>query len=364
VEQSAPEGFQWATITPPVEGLACRFLQPVDWEIAELPHEPQDFSEPDRFMPLALCIARFGACVFSVAARPAFSEGTVLDWFRHIASLQGLEPEGFSPGKVGDHDAVACFATQPSEAGPMRMRLSLFEDGGNLYNVSVLAPAQIWPSVEPLFIPMVQSFALLEPKGPTVPIAPEEEEGGGETETTYASVALADDASSLDPEHPINANIRDGGNGFAPNVAAIDTGRKCATVAVGAIVATFNVPFGWHVIDDGRRTLVFNASGEVQVNLNLLDPEGQSDGDILMGVLEEMQGLHPDLQHLQLELAGMKCLALRNVRDGDALLEQAYLVRPAYNDLLLKTRVTATPEWMVRAMDLAGLIHQDLRFLQ
>jgi hypothetical protein len=27
---------------------------------------------------------------------------------------------------------------------------------------------------------------------------------------------------------------------------------------------------------------------------------------------------------------------------------------------MLKTRVTATPDWMTRAMDLCGLIHQHL----
>lgn len=55
------------SLTHQAEELACRFLQPADWELADTPAGQVDFCEPDQFMPLALCIARFEACAFSVA---------------------------------------------------------------------------------------------------------------------------------------------------------------------------------------------------------------------------------------------------------------------------------------------------------
>jgi hypothetical protein len=237
----------------------------------------------------------------------------------------------------------------------------LFEDGHRIFNVSVVAPEPLWPSVEPLFIRMVESFTLREPQGPTAPLLPEsaESENG---ETTFASVALADDASSLDPENSINANIRDSGSGLVPNVHDIDASQKSATLGAGAIMALIKVPLGWHVIDDGRRTLIFNASGEVQVNLNLYQPEGASPDQTLDLILEEMQAHHADLQYIRLELEGMPCLGLRNIREGDDVLEQAFLIRPAYDGLMLKTRVTADPEWMTRAMNMAGLVLQSIQY--
>ena len=178
----------------------------------------------------------------------------------------------------------------------------------------------------------------------------------------FASASLADDASSLDPENPINANIRDSGSGLVPNVHEIDPSEKSATVGAGAIMALIKVPFGWHVIDDGKRTLIFNASGEVQVNLNLYQPEGADPEETLDLILAEMEEHHPDLQHIRLELEGMPCLGLRNIYEGGELLEQAYLIRPAYNGLMLKTRVTADPEWMTRAMNMAGLVLQSIQY--
>jgi hypothetical protein len=70
--------------------------------------------------------------------------------------------------------------------------------------------------------------------------------------TQAADVALADDASSLDPENPINANLRANGVGLVPRVIMEATRAKFATVACAAIEAMFRVPFGWHVIDDWK----------------------------------------------------------------------------------------------------------------
>jgi hypothetical protein len=183
-----------------------------------------------------------------------------------------------------------------------------------------------------------------------VPPAPQ----GGET--TFASLALADDMASLDPEHPVNARIRDAGAGLVPRVLSSDAALKRATVGAGAIVSVFSVPFGWHVFDDGRRTLVYDAGNRVQVNLTQIDPEGASDADVLETLLAQARRTWPDLQHLTLVLGGMKCLALHGISDGETALEQAYLVREVPGGRFLLTRVTALPPDMSRAMDLAELV--------
>ena len=360
---AAEEEFAWRDISPPTGDLAFRFLIPADWELNGIPPDDIDFSDSGEFMPLAICAAKYAPCVCSIAARPAYADGTVLDWFKFLLSNQGYSYDDIVTAKVGPLDALACFTTQDSDAGRMRQRLSLFEDGGRLFNVTVIAPEQIWPSIEPLFITMVESVTLASPRGPTALLLPDSAESESK-DNAFADLALADGAASLDPENPINVNIRDSGNGLVPNVKATDQNEKSATVAAGAIMAAFKVPFGWHVIDDGKRTLVFNATGEVQVNLNLFNPEGSTAEVVLDAILAEMQACHPDLLHIRLDLEGIPCLGLRNVREGDDLLEQAYLITPAYNGLMLKTRVTANPEWMTRAMNMAGLIVQSISYPQ
>jgi hypothetical protein len=199
------------------------------------------------------------------------------------------------------------------------------EDGRRLFNIGTLAPDAIWSSVEADFDRLLGSFALDDVQGITVaplrqmtsesavdlsagvasavaspavaspairetaagvPAAvdqPLDDSAGDEPlrneapasddrPTQAIDVALADDAASLDPDHPMNASLRDSGVGLVPRVIMVATREKFATVGAAAIEAMFRVPLGWHVIDDGRRTLVFDPDGSVRINLNLRTP--------------------------------------------------------------------------------------------
>ena len=366
----APKGFHWQTITPHVPRFEFRVLMPDDFQVVPLPEESPDFSDTAQMLPLGVAMAKYAAVVFTVATRPAFSAGTVADWLVHMARTQeGLQLEEIGESRVGDIPCVACFATQQSEAGPMRMRTSLFEDGGMLFNVSVMAPQALWGSVEATFVTMVNSFTLSHREGSRVPLAPAQPPAAATAEAdpseSYATYALASDTGSLDPEHQLNAYFRDNGIGLVPRVLAKDDAARSVTLGAGAILATFRVPFGWHVIDDGKRTLVFDAGNDVQINLNLFDPEGSSDADVIESLLAQAQQHYPGVEHVKLELAGMKCLGLRNLEEGGERLQQAYLIRAkAPRDLMLQTRVPARDagDHMTRAMDVAGLIHRDLVF--
>lgn len=58
-------------------GLTCRFLKPADFTVADLPAETPDFTTTAQFMPLAVAMSSYGPMVFTLAARPAFGNGTV-----------------------------------------------------------------------------------------------------------------------------------------------------------------------------------------------------------------------------------------------------------------------------------------------
>ena len=53
-------------------GLGFSFDLPKNWRMVELPNEPEQFDKPTYFLPLLVCMAAYGAVVFSVGARPAY----------------------------------------------------------------------------------------------------------------------------------------------------------------------------------------------------------------------------------------------------------------------------------------------------
>lgn len=178
--------------------------------------------------------------------------------------------------------------------------------------------------------------------------------------TRAADVALDETAASLDESHPLNARMRENGIGLVPRVFEINTEEKYATLGAGAIESLFSLPFGWHAIDDGRRTLLFDANGRMQVNLDLRachhGPEA-----LLQNILNQHLTEQPEIEHMLLELDNMLCLGMRNYRVEGELLEQAFLVKDISRPgLVLVARITAAPEDMVLAMNLAEVVLRDL----
>jgi hypothetical protein len=395
--------------------LACSTLVPDGWVQVPLPEETYDFENPTVFLPLLLCMAPYGAVVFTVAARPAFGDGTVQDWAEYLARENSLQVERVREARVSRLPCVLVDATMPSEVGVMRSRSILLEDGGRLYNVGTLAPETIWPSVEADFDRLLGSFELAETKGftaapmrlvtsepsldlsagpsasslagtspaasatpaadasgagaeatseaaPADAAVPDAEVVPDDTPTEAADVAIADDAATLDPEHQINANLRDNGVGLVPRVVAISYAQKFATVAAAAIEQTFHIPFGWHVIDDGKRTLVFDPAGGVQINLSLRHAAADALPALLSEIAEALARESADAQFVTLELRGMPCLGVRDlVIDGEKL-DQAYLARPSHREgLALVCRVTADRENITRALNTAEVILMSLQ---
>lgn len=379
--------FTKVAVPARIADLAFTFDQPKDFMVVPLPEEKVDFATPEYCVPLYVCMAGYGAVVFAAAARPAFEDGSLLDWAQFLMQKQGIALQSFLPVTIGGLPAMQYEATQSSEAGEMRVRAIALEDGGRLVLVSTMAPQQIWPSVEAMFDHMIASFRLDRPKGTRTPLIPggpvprsdlPPSQPAPPAEAAPAPAAAAPEAAApqpaeppasesgtpvneaLDPDHPVNANLRDRGVGLVPRVLAQDDAGRTAVVGVGAIECTFRVPFGWHVIDDGKRTLVFDAAGAIQVNLSLRP--WQADADALLdALLAQNLAEQPKLQHMKLDLGPDRCLALRNYVANGEPLEQAFLVRPSHRPgMMLVTRVTATPSEMVRAMNLAEVVMSEL----
>jgi hypothetical protein len=166
--------MQRITVTPGVAGLSYSHLLPAGWHRIPVPEEAPDFSEP-VFMALSVNMAPYGAVVFTVAARPAFSDGTVRDWMLYVCRREGFEIGEISATRIGDAPAIHCAASQQTDAGPMTLRNVMIEDGDRLIALSAMAPAAIWPALEATFETILQSFRLTDPRGATVPLETEAE---------------------------------------------------------------------------------------------------------------------------------------------------------------------------------------------
>jgi hypothetical protein len=378
--------FSLVTVPARIADLEFTYLRPANFKVIDLPVETPNFEDPATFYPLQVIIASYGAVLFTVVARPAFEDGTIQDWAEFLAQKESLNEVTMKPGTLAGMPALIVEALNPTEAGVMRMRTALLEDGKRFLNISVMAPDAIWNSVEPTLQLTMSSFRLAEPRGSTTPLTREEarklEEGSaalsasrttensssGKPVTADQSAtgsadqfAMAEHPETLDPEHPLNARLRDNGAGLTPRVLEVNAAEKYAIVGAGAIVATFKLPFGWHVIDDGRRTLVFDAAGKIQISLNLRRADGNVRG-LLDELLTQAREEQPEIGPLMVDFAAdLPGLVLRNYRDGDDVLVQAFVVKTLRDDGLVHVaRVTAAPEEVSRAMNLTQLILHSL----
>lgn len=381
--------------------LAFSCVLPDTWVKLPIPEEEYDLDNPSVFIPLSVSMAPYGAVVFTIAARPAFDDGTVQDWADFLAQQNNLTVESIREARVNRMPCILVDATMPSEMGPMRSRSVFLEDGKRLFNIGAMAPQAVWASVENDFNHMLGAFKPDETHGittaplrqmtsePAVDVtamsqiaaavdAPSQSEAAAaatanvdesapstSTEAPVdennrpavpADLAIADDASTLDPELDINVRLRDSGAGLVPRVHEVNTEGKYAVVGVASIEALFKVPFGWHVIDDGRRTLVFDVKGNVQINLNLREM-GEGVIPLLTSIGDELASENPQAQFLKMEMLGMLVLAARDLSIDGETLDQAYLAKPSHRDgLALVCRVTANRENMTRAIDTAEVI--------
>ncbi|NRF66577.1 hypothetical protein HLB44_06245 [Aquincola sp. S2] len=370
-------------------GFAVRL--PHDWPAHALPEEQPDFTDPSRLVPLAAVTAPHAAIVWAIAARPAYGDGSLSDWAHYLLAQHGLAPREFAEGRLGSLPALIGEAVQPSEVGPLSVRFAFAEDGGRLINLTLTAPALMADAVARTWVASIETFALEEPGGTTVPLwppaadanaasaahpdiatPPGDEDSGISLPTArgaaagWAAHARADGAATLEPEHPINRRLRDAGVGLVPRILELDRERQCVTLGCGALTAQLTVPLGWHVIDDGRRVLVFEPDGTVQLHLDLLALDGGGRDTLLDRLEAQARRDYPAPECLRVQHGAIDALVLRNIQDGDQPLEQVHLLvdGPKGPDgaQVLRARVTAVPACASAAADMGELMLESVVF--
>ncbi len=365
-----------------IADLGFRVAAPKDWNVVELPAEEVDFGQPANFFPLLMVAAPWAMVVLTVAARPGFEDGTLQDWSLFLLDSQGIRPTSFGAGMVGNLGGFVGVGRQQQEGTWLEMRFAFVEDGGRLLYLGLIAPEALSASLDSVWTAALGSFALERPQGQRVPVvaaaAREEEKAAIVTDEVAALAdvvspqftdeeigfyAKADDEGTLNPEHPLQARLRDQGVELTPRLLDFDREKKSVLIGAGAIGATMRVAFGWHVIDDGRRTLVLDPDGKIQIHFDVLAKEGRSVEGILDDLQAEMERSYEAPEFLRLEFEGIFALAGRNlVVDGERIEQVHMLTRWAKDSAVLRARVTADPESMRFAGDYADLILKSVEF--
>ncbi|MBL8752501.1 MAG: hypothetical protein JNK15_04295 [Planctomycetes bacterium] len=420
-----PDGFVTTEVPARIAELGFRFARPADWAVANLPDDQPDFDKPASFAALAVVVAPYAAIVFSAGARPAYGDGTLSDWLAFLARDQGYDPGPIEQETFFRHPAVACWAMQQGDGVLMRMRLVLFEDGGRMVQVAVMAPEPLWSSVHDTLRTMLASFTLAAPRGGTVALAPSGQElppttygrvgikappavpapkpvddepvftyaddppataadaepepapgtaAGNDDDlpvehadsgapATYAAVALAADTATLLQDHELNQRLLQSGAGFAAKIVT-DHGpqARSATVQAAALLAMVCVPYGWHVLDDTRRTLVHDGAGGVQIAMSRRPRDGRDAHGFLLDRWREMRADAQGVTARRVCLNGTDMLMLRDLPIDGERLAQTFLVREAPNDQFLVLRCTSKPADHERAMNTAELLLLHTQF--
>lgn len=180
----------------------------------------------------------------------------------------------------------------------------------------------------------------------------------------YAEVALASDPATLGPDHPLNQTLLQSGAGFPLRVLR-DHGSdlRCATVLAPALQAVLRLPYGWHGLDDSRRTLVHDGAGGVQIAAQRRRHGGRSAHAFLREALVGLQAEQPGVSGRRFRSNGVEMLLVPEmVIEGEAL-AQAWFVRPAPDGQFLVLRCTCRPDDLTRTGNLAELLARDAEFL-
>jgi hypothetical protein len=365
---------------------------PADWQQPDVPEDQTDFSNPTAMKGLSVFVSNNPTVpiLLTISGRPGYEDGAVMQWGMYIVQNQGLAIKTCMPVRLEAHEAIEITCTQEAdpEIGEMTIKGVFLEDGGNFFIVTTMAPTKLFAEFEPDFAKMRHSFRLLQAQGSTKPLV----EGGPVPKTASGAVTLPstgagpaapkaptvdpagpdltpyvlNDPAALDSEDEINKRFRDNGAGLVPNVQHVNHQRGYAVIGSSALEALFAIPLGWHAVDDGRRTLLFDKDNVAQVNLNPMAIDGQSPDQIFTAILQDLAKESPDVEHRVLDLEGNPGLAIRNlVIDGQQLQQCYILMRHPHNDnVAIKVRVTSDEENIARALNMTGEIVKYIQFLQ
>ncbi|MCP9874704.1 hypothetical protein [Synechococcus sp. Cruz CV-v-12] len=150
---------------------------PVGFFHPDLPHEPADFNDPTVSTPLMITASAVALAVVTVAARPAYQTGSVIEWLTFLCNHYGITLTEIAPGRVGGltqwHPAILAKGTQVQDGVTLVMQFVAMEDGGRFLTVHAMCPVELEPSYLPTLTTCIHSIELRHPQGPTVPLVPD-----------------------------------------------------------------------------------------------------------------------------------------------------------------------------------------------
>ena len=148
--------------------FSCEF--PADWERTPIPEMDIDLSDPEVMRPLCLIGPSYATMFFTVSTRPLIPGVSPAESLVRLARAQGYEVGDVRPANLWAGPAAEVDATKRDGADVMRGRIVMLEDGGRLFSLAAMTPAPLWQAARQLLDPVLDSFALVEPRGPTVDV--------------------------------------------------------------------------------------------------------------------------------------------------------------------------------------------------
>lgn len=164
---AAQEGFTRTVVRDEEARFTFVCEIPADWKRIAVPTEPVDFTDPRVMRPLCVFAPQYAAMAFTVATRPVDPGATAAAALGFLSRVQGFEIGEVSEVTLPIGPAVQTFAMQTAGEDTLKMRLVMIEDGGHFYSLAAMAPAPLWDAVVPILNHIVESFALVDPRGPT-----------------------------------------------------------------------------------------------------------------------------------------------------------------------------------------------------
>ena len=165
---SSPGVFKRERFPARLADLEFSMDVPADFVRPPLPEDDLDFDNPVVSAPLAIAASPVALALVTVAARPVYETGSVLQWIRFLAEFYGMALRNVRTGTVGGtHPAILAEATQDQDGTQLRFAVVAFEDGGRLVTAHGMCPEVLWPSFGPALTRAVQSVELARPKGTT-----------------------------------------------------------------------------------------------------------------------------------------------------------------------------------------------------
>lgn len=174
-----PEGSTMPRTTVPARlaDLECELELPAGFAEPPLPGGDVDFSDVSAMAPITLMASPVAAAFLTVSARPAYEDGSVMEWYSFLAGKFGISTLKLMPGHVGGrvhrHPAVLAEGEMEQDGTRLKLVLAAMEDGGRFLIVQAICPEELWPSYEAPLRTAVASFELARPRGSTVPLFPD-----------------------------------------------------------------------------------------------------------------------------------------------------------------------------------------------